>query len=314
MKLSILALALCIGLLIWNAWLQIQYDHLSHAGSRPISLKLTSLEIVDADGNTVVEIRGAKDKAEITVQDSRGGKTEILGGKILVAEKQANELATLASNSLQLAALTNDKFPNAVLKNNTGTGILLLRGGLDQSDSLLATPTNITYEGPWTPGTDITSVPRWTVDTNIVTKDDLHNDALIDVDSKNFGAAKSDEGTFLISCQGVEPYLEGYKVHLQIGNPTMLVVNNPKLTVEWGSAFEKSAKTDLDNGVKETDWFADWKKSFRQTTTTLNESLKPGYWNDVEVIVSPAKADELAHFKVSIQTDSVSLTHPPDQH
>ncbi len=307
MKLPLLALVLCIGLLIWNAWLQIQIVHLSRAGSSATSLKLSNLEIIDADGNTVVEIQGAKDHLGITV-DGPSGRTVVLGGQILVAKKEANELATLDSNSLQLSTLTNDAITNvAILKNNTGMGSLALHAKPEQPGILWATPTSITSLDP-------KSGTSWTADINMATKDDLNTNAFIDVNSKNFSTAKSDEGIFLISCQGVEPYLEGYKVHLQVGNPTMLMVNNPKLTIEWGPTFEKSAKSDSDKGIKQTDWLANWKKSLRQTTVTLNESLRPGFWNDVEVIVSPAKADELAHFKVSIQTDSVSLTHPPDQH
>jgi len=294
MKLSFLALVLCIGLLIWNAWLQIQLTRLSHtSSSSQNSLKLSSLEIVDEDGNAAIEIQG---------------------GKILVSNKQNNELAILDSNSLQLATLKNDKYPNAALRNYMGKGSLSLNSE-KEGESLLATPTDIFSSGHWTPGTDVTSVPQWTVDTNMVTKDDLHNDAYVDVNSKSFSTAKSEEGTFLVSCQGVEPYLEGYKVHLQIGNPTMLTVDNAKLTIEWGISEVASAKSDSAKGINDpTAWVSNWKKSLHQTTTTLNESLRPGFWNDVEVIVSPAKADELAHFKVSMQTDSVRLTSPPDQH
>ena len=106
----------------------------------------------------------------------------------------------------------------------------------------------------------------------------------------------------MISCQGVEPYLQGYKLHLQIGNPTNLTVNNAQLGVRWGAAYE--AEKD----------FASWYKSLKETTLTLTENLKPGFWNDVDVIVSPATASELAYLKVSIKTDSVSLTRLPEHH
>jgi hypothetical protein len=228
-----------------------------------------------------------------------------------VSKKQANEVAILDGDSLQLETSTNDfsTFSNvAVLKNNLGVGSLTLFGKPDQGISLAASPAEISSY-------DTKSGIFWAANADMATKADLNNDALIDVNSKNFDTVRSDEGTFLISCQGAEPYLEGYKVHLQIGNPTMLTVNNPKLTVEWGTSEQESAKSDSERGINDPiAWNSNWKKSLRQTTVTLNESLRPGFWNDVDVIVSPAKANELSHFKVSIVTDSVSLTQPPDQH
>jgi hypothetical protein len=297
MKLSLLAVCLCVGLLTWNAWLQIQVTRLSHLNSSTPSLKLSNLEIVDANGNTVVQMQGSKESTGITVIDPQGGRTVVMGGQILVAKKEAGTLAILDSNSLQLSSLANNAIvTEAVLKNDTDAGTLTLYSKPDPNPYLMATPTGVA---------SVDSKAKkilWVADSNMATKSDFDNDAFIDVNSKAFSPAKSAEGTFLISCQGVEPYLEGYKVHLQVGNPTTLMVDNPKLTIEWGPA---------DSGK---DSYDAWKKALRQTTVTLNESLRPGFWNNVEVIVSPAKANELAHFKVSIETDSVSLTHPPDQH
>jgi hypothetical protein len=60
MKLSLLALILCIGLFLWNTWLQIQVGRLSNSASSsfqvtaPSELKLTKLEIINGQGDVVI--------------------------------------------------------------------------------------------------------------------------------------------------------------------------------------------------------------------------------------------------------------------
>ena len=483
MKLSLLALVLCIGLLTWNAWLQIQITRISHSASLPSELKLTKLEIVNAQGNTVISASsdGTIDAASVVVgshkgkaallnenqlefdvvkgegADEKGTRVVAIGndngsGKLhlydsdqsgsqffanptgcaitnskentafdLYANKltfcttsqtdpnQITDVVVVENNKgkgkvhlydsdqsgtsfdisplscmstdsknnisfeldaigLELDSISNSD-PNksthvAILENNQGSGRLHLLDSNQTGTSFNAYPTGFMSEDSkektavrldgdslnfstikgegvdrtfssvvliqnkkgtgtldlWdssNPSVSLVAKPDtiWSWDSanehvnwELPTSDD--KDAFIDVNSKNFSAVRSDEGTFLISCEGVEPYLEGFKVHLQIGNPTAMLVSTPKITLEWGAQAPKP-----DVNAKDSDLaYKDWRKSLQQTSVTLNSNLKPGFWNDVEVIVSPAKANELAHLKVSIQTPSVSLTHPPDQH
>lgn len=50
----------------------------------------------------------------------------------------------------------------------------------------------------------------------------------------DFGLLRTDVGTFLISIDDVEPYLEGYKLKLKIGNITSATYGQFKLSIEWG--------------------------------------------------------------------------------
>jgi hypothetical protein len=231
--------------------------------------------------------------------DSKSGKNMGLNSDSLIFEDPKNADASVFSTTgVEMDTITGNSAKPftyiASLENDSGQGKLHVQDLSQPGTSLTAMATEIfSFDS-------VKNQTNWEIPLKSA------DAALIDVNSKAFSTAKSSEGTFLVSCQGAEPYLEGYKVHLEVGNPTTLMVNNPTITIQWGPAFSPS-NTDKNA-------FTDWQKSLRQTTTTLGESLKPGFWNDVDVIVSPAKANELAYFKVSIQTDSVSLTHPPVQH
>ena len=434
MKLSLLAIILCVGLLFWNAWLQIQVSRISNSvpstSSTPLpsELKLTKLEIVNAQGNTV--ITASADEKGLGLLSLKG----IIASTGVVVGSEKGKVVMLTENRLEFDGAKGDGAdkkltPVAVIENDSGVGKLHLIDG-DQIGTILnAFPTgfasndskgntavvldssgldfdNVTGDGANKQFTSITAVkndhgigklhlydgsqPDTSLDADarglhsrnakdntaffldgsgvefdavsgtdtkqythiaalenyqgagklhlhdsskpslsfvawvdgILSMDSTTNhvnwelpttdgkDAFLDVTKKDFSTVKSDVGTFLVSCQGVEPYLEGYKVHLQIGNPMAMLVSNPKITVEWGAALPKPGVDMKDNNSA----YEGWKKSLQQTSITLTSNLRPGFWNDVELVVSPAKANELAHFKVSIQTDSVSLTHPPDQH
>ena len=434
MKLSLLALFLCIGLLVWNAWLQIQVNRISHSAPStssvqlPSELKLTKLEIVNDQGNTVItasadekglgllsmkgiiastgvvvgsekgkvvmltenrlEFDGAKGDAAdkkltpvaVIENDDGSGKLHLIDGDQIGTifnafptgfasnDSKGNAAVILDSSGLDFDNVTGDgankQFtPITSVKNDHGIGKLHLYDGSQPDTSLNADARGLHsnnakdntaffldgsgVEFDASSGTDTKQYTHVAALENYQGAGKLHlhdsskpnlsfvawvdgimsmdsaanhvnwelptangNDAFLDVTKKDFSTVKSDVGTFLVSCQGVEPYLEGYKVHLQIGNPMAMLVSNPKITVEWGAALPKPGADIKDNNSA----YQAWKTSLQQTSITLNSNLRPGFWNDVEIVVSPAKANELDHFMVSIQTDSVSLTHPPDQH
>jgi len=51
-----------------------------------------------------------------------------------------------------------------------------------------------------------------------------------------------------------------------------------------------------------------WEKSIREKETSFAETLNPGRWNKVELVISPAKADEIEYLELSMRTDVIGLT------
>jgi hypothetical protein len=93
-------------------------------------------------------------------------------------------------------------------------------------------------------------------------------------------------------------FLGGYKLILHLGNPSSATYNGFVLKGKWGKNFDYT-QTSLK--------YEDWEKSLNEKTVTYVNDLRPGSWNTVELILSPAKSEELEHVELSMQTDKVSL-------
>lgn len=131
-----------------------------------------------------------------------------------------------------------------------------------------------------------------------LTKDEAYRFASIDTDSKGYGKIETGLGTLFVSTQSAEPYLDGYKVHLSIGNPYFVTYSDFKLIASWGPP--------LTNGAEFTKWSAAQKNKTNEVTTPLY----PGAWNAVELILAPATADELRNAQVAIELDKINLREP----
>lgn len=118
----------------------------------------------------------------------------------------------------------------------------------------------------------------------------------LDTTKDSYSRVNSNNGTFLVRVMKVEPYLNGYRVVLGVGNITTATFRGCDLTVTWGT--------------KEPDYSDNWNawfKSLRTKDEHFNTVLLPGNWNEVVIILVPAKADELAYFQLSMRTNSLSL-------
>lgn len=122
--------------------------------------------------------------------------------------------------------------------------------------------------------------------------------AVLDPSEKGYSRVDTGQGFFPISVDNVEPYLDGYRVTLNIGNPQFAVYNGFTIKAKWGPQwdFQKTGQS-----------FSDWEKALREKDFTLADTLLSGSWNKVEFVLSPAKADEVGYIEVSMTTNEVSL-------
>jgi len=81
----------------------------------------------------------------------------------------------------------------------------------------------------------------------------------------------------------IEPYSNGYKLVLSIGNPYYAVFSGMKTRARWGSAFETEASE------KDMSAYEAWEKTFKEKEETVTHELRPGTWNKITVI-RPGKA------------------------
>ncbi len=120
--------------------------------------------------------------------------------------------------------------------------------------------------------------------------------AELDTSKETYQQVKSNNATFLMTFVKAEPYLNGYKVTLSIGNITTATFNGFDLKLKWGAKEPEYS-----------DKWIDWWHGLKTKEQHFTDDLVPGRWNRVEVALLPASADELGFLQVSIETNALTL-------
>ena len=105
----------------------------------------------------------------------------------------------------------------------------------------------------------------------------------------------SSAGSFVVSLEDVQPYLDGYKVTLNIGNLTSATYQGFTLKAEWGRDLFNFAQSEK-------------KDSSRQKNFSFTQSLQPGAWNKVQIVIPSTKPEDFKFLRLSIDTDVISLS------
>jgi len=148
--------------------------------------------------------------------------------------------------------------------------------------------------------------------------------AVLSIDHpRELSIARNNLGSFPVYIESVEPYLDGYKLVLEIGNPLIAEINGtitvisgtatPNMPAQASGEQNTSEKVDED-AVRQADAYSEkisaWTKSLRRTTFFLDSMLKPAAWSKINVIITPAKLEELSHLEVSFSLASLSFSLP----
>lgn len=119
-------------------------------------------------------------------------------------------------------------------------------------------------------------------------------DATVSTEEEGYDVAKTKFGPFTVSTRGAAPYLDGFKVKLRIGNLTNANFSGAKLNVAWGPPFtEKSVE--------------EWSKNQKKKQIDLTTRFLSGAFTDVEIVLTPAKAEEIKSIAIGIELNQLSL-------
>lgn len=115
----------------------------------------------------------------------------------------------------------------------------------------------------------------------------------IDTDGKGYQSYPTDQGTLLVSTKLVDPYLDGYKVTLEIINTASVDFNGFRLMASWGPPLTTS------NSFT-------WYQEQHSITNDVVETLLGSYGNDVQVTLAPCSAAELRQATFEFQLGKIA--------
>ena len=121
----------------------------------------------------------------------------------------------------------------------------------------------------------------------------------LDLTQRSYQRLDTDTGFFLVSVEEALPYLNGYKIRLSVGNPSYATYKDYKLTVKWNKTYDWGKYTQAS--------YDEWNKAIQEKEISFPDSLQPGAWNSVDLILAPVSPDQLGYLMLSMSTATVSL-------
>jgi len=110
--------------------------------------------------------------------------------------------------------------------------------------------------------------------------------ASLDCNSKKYVEFRFEDShlIFFASCKAIEPYLEGHKVQISIGNPHSFNFSNVKGNLGYGKTIVGAAD--------------------QKVEISLTESIRAGSWHTITVIVNPSKAEDMRELILELKAET----------
>jgi len=89
---------------------------------------------------------------------------------------------------------------------------------------------------------------------------------------------------FFAACTKIEPYLEGHKITISIGNPHSFNFSNVKGTLSYGRDLVDSLE--------------------RRVEVSITETIRAGTWNTIVVTVNPSKAEDMRYLGLTLEAST----------
>src|SRR5206468_1296318 len=105
----------------------------------------------------------------------------------------------------------------------------------------------------------------------------VHFERIIDCKSNKFESVTTSVGLLFVRCENAAPYLDGYKLDLQIGNPANTDYSGLSLF------FATKQQREMESGWLQVD---------------VPHKIRAGAWNPVQVVVHPLTPAEVSEVSV----------------
>jgi hypothetical protein len=104
-------------------------------------------------------------------------------------------------------------------------------------------------------------------------------------------------GPLLVSIGKVEPYLDGYKVGLEIGNPLSVTFNGFDIQAAWGPRYKIGQN------------YAKWLVARQEKKISLTDRLSPGRWTPIEIILPSTESKDFGYLSIQLTVNNLSFVY-----
>lgn len=123
-------------------------------------------------------------------------------------------------------------------------------------------------------------------------------------------------GMLFVSVKEAKPYLNGYRISLDIGNPNFVTYINPEINLSWNISFQQFWKnrTEARERQKNTDekiQIPSWEDTLQKKSYCVIKRFLPGIWNEIDIDIPNVTLNQLEDCELSIKAGTVTLSKDP---
>lgn len=123
----------------------------------------------------------------------------------------------------------------------------------------------------------------WGVEGRLLALESARTSKSVDLYSKDFVPYSTDMGILLLEVRDAQPYLNGYRIKLAIGNCQCAQLGNCEISLAWGRSGQHTH------------------------AQTIPGPFLPGKWTSATVTLSPVAPQEVKTITAALHVSSVSL-------
>jgi hypothetical protein len=132
-----------------------------------------------------------------------------------------------------------------------------------------------------------------------------HRTVQLDPAAREFERLDTSLGTLAVAIRDVQPFADGVRVLLAIGNLTSAALGKVEINAKWGRRMP-THKTEK-SGIAYWKEYNLWAESLKQKTISLTHDLRPGHWNKVSLTLPDTPSQEFGYLEISIHSAAIAL-------
>jgi hypothetical protein len=133
---------------------------------------------------------------------------------------------------------------------------------------------------------------------------------VLDPASTETAIASTKSGLFVVRATGADPYLDGYRLHLTIGNAMAAGYSQFALHITYGPtkpSFTPHKPANLNKLREHKDDLKSWESRLRTSKQTLHKALLPGVDTAVDVVLPGVHAEDIRYLKIRIEPETFTF-------